>query len=444
MSRHIDLIGQIKPINNQQFAIADVNDLRGGYIQLETLLEMQAFKNTDKLREGMICYIKEGVDGNNMFQLINNEWIPWIVQGSGGSSIKVVETLAELENLAFEYKGQIIFVNEVNELRYYNGTGWASFSKYYIQDSPPTDLGGIWIDTSTNKEHLNSNTVIQELLQVISVLEAKVKKLEFAFQSQMDFGDFRNNKYYEYDGHTAVEPDYGTSPEEDDQIQQDFINNGIDFEKEPVEYKEELPNAMHLCIKSGTYAEMLVNEKDFLPKELLWCYDKQQLWIKDPKTYKLVQIGSAGGGGGIEPPIPDYMEGILQEVIGSGSSAKTRIVGIEFADMSNKDNVYRVGIRDGKLDVYDYRLDKNMLAGNTQTAAEDIYFNETYFPIVPAEMGSTTSPKIFVNMVYCGAGNGQYSYCPVSHNFVELSNTGNKDVNLKGLYLHYTERDTND
>lgn len=442
MGRSIDIIGQIKPINNQKFAIADVNDLKGGYIQLENIQEMQAFKNTDKLREGMLCYIKESVDNNNMFQFINDEWIPWIINGSGGS-IKVVETLTDLENLTYEYLGQIVFVNEVNELRYYNGSNWASFSKYYIQDTPPTDTGGIWIDTSTNKEHLTSNTVIQELLQVIHVLEEKVKKLEFAFQSQMDFGDFRNNKYYEYDGHPSLEPEYGTSSEEDNAIQNDFIENGLNVDIEPVEYKEELPNAKHLCIKSGTYAEMRVNEKDFLPKELLWCHDKQQLWIKDPVTYKLIQIGSSSGPGP-EPPIPDYMEGILTEVIGSGSSAKTRITGIEFADMSNKDNVYLISVKDGKLDVHDYRLDKNMLAGNTQTAAEGIYFNETYFPIVPAEMGNTTSPQIYINMVYCGDINGKYDYCPVSHNFIELSNIGRKDLNLKGLYLHYTERGTND
>ena len=65
---------------------------------------------------------------------------------------------------------------------------------------------------------------------------------------------------------------------------------------EPTEYEEYLPNAKHICIKSGTYAEMQANKGDFLPKELLWCYDTQTLWIKDPKTYKLIKIGSTGGG----------------------------------------------------------------------------------------------------------------------------------------------------
>lgn len=444
MSGYIDLIGQLKPINNQKFAIADVNDLKGGYIQVEKVSEMTTF-NPAKIKEGMLCYVKEGVDNQHMFQFINGNWIPWVIQGNGGEdvSIKTIDTLQELEELAYEYMGQIVFVNEVNELRYFNGATWASFSKYYVQDTPPTDLGGIWIDTSENKEHLSSNTVIQELLQVINVLEAKVKKLEFAFQSQIDLGNFENNKFRDYDGHTAVEPEYGTSEEEDIQTQKEFLENGISTEIEPIEYNSKLPNAKHLCIKSGTYSEMIKNQEDFLPKELLWCYDRQQLWIKDPKTYKLIQIGSAGIGElppEEEPTIPDYMEGILTEVIGSGESAKTKITGIEFADMSNKDNSYLISIKNGKLDVHDCRLDKNILAGNAQTStAQAGYFSDLYFPIPANEVGTTRSPKIFINMVYRGADNDEYSYCPVSHNFVELSNTGNKDLNLKGLYLHYTE-----
>nr|DAK03666.1 MAG TPA: hypothetical protein [Bacteriophage sp.] len=36
------------------------------------------------------------------------------------------------------------------------------------------------------------------------------------------------------------------------------------------------------------------------------------------------------------------MEGILTEVIGSGSQAKTKIIGIEFADMTNKENTFLI------------------------------------------------------------------------------------------------------
>jgi hypothetical protein len=68
------------------------------------------------------------------------------------------------------------------------------------------------------------------------------------------------------------------------------------------------------------------------------------------------------------------MEQILTEVIGVGSAAKTKIVGIEFADMTNKENTYLVRVKDGKLDVHDYRLDQNNLAGNAQTLGTGIYY----------------------------------------------------------------------
>jgi hypothetical protein len=42
------------------------------------------------------------------------------------------------------------------------------------------------------------------------------------------------------------------------------------------------------------------------------------------------------------------------------------------------------------------------LAGNAQTAGTGIYYTTPYFPIISEEVGSKDSPKIYVNMVYCG------------------------------------------
>lgn len=70
MSEYIELIAELKPKNNQTYAIADVNDLRGGYIQVDTVAEMEAFLTTNKLKEGMLCYVKQSANGVHMFQLI--------------------------------------------------------------------------------------------------------------------------------------------------------------------------------------------------------------------------------------------------------------------------------------------------------------------------------------------------------------------------------------
>ena len=137
------------------------------------------------------------------------------------------------------------------------------------------------------------------------------------------------------------------------------------------------------------------------------------------------------------------MDQILTEVIGTGSAAKTKIVGIEFADMSDKTLTYRVQVNDGKLEVVDYRLDTNTLAGNAQVVATGEYYTAPYFPIIADNTGNSTSPMIYVNMVYCGNDSGEKDFNPCSHNFIELSNLSKVDINLKGLYLHYTERNTN-
>jgi hypothetical protein len=87
---------------------------------------------------------------------------------------------------------------------------------------------------------------------------------------------------------------------------------------------------------------MKAHEEDFAERELLWCYDTQTLWIKDPKTYKLIKIGATGGGE--DPEIDDdIMDGIIQQTIAS----KQRIVGIEFADMANTSNLYMLRVKNG-------------------------------------------------------------------------------------------------
>lgn len=68
MSEYIEIISQLKPKNNQTYAIADVNDLKGGYIQVETISEMQAFLSTNKLKEGMLCYVRAVENDLHMYQ----------------------------------------------------------------------------------------------------------------------------------------------------------------------------------------------------------------------------------------------------------------------------------------------------------------------------------------------------------------------------------------
>ena len=70
MSEYIELISQLVPKNNGNFPLADVNDLKGGYIQVDTIAEMEAFLLTTKLKEGMLCYVKSDITNRHMYQYL--------------------------------------------------------------------------------------------------------------------------------------------------------------------------------------------------------------------------------------------------------------------------------------------------------------------------------------------------------------------------------------
>lgn len=436
----IEIISELLPKNNAKFALMDVNNLRGGYIQVNTLSEMEAFlKYRDRLKEGMLCYVKNSPTNDHMYQYNNGVWQLWGGQGgSGGSGYGsiVVDTLLDLENPDYKLTGQIAFVRDLDSLRFYNGTYWESFSKIYIQETPPDDFGGIWIDISEKRDFLKSDAVIQGLLSTIAILQAKIEKMEYAFNHHMDFGDFTNNNFHAFDDTPGIEPDYSGSSEEEDNLKQEENNNTeLADAIEPVEYKEWSANCRHLSVKSGKFEEMQANKDDFAPSELLWCYDTQQLWIKDPKTFKLIQIGSAGTG--VNPDLPeDIMEGIIQQ--------GEKIAGIKFVDMINPDKSYLVEVQNGDWNFYDESQDtSNLPNSNSQTVATEgdlTYYTTGYEPKPSGSTADKPNPMLFINMVYCGGNDSnENSYNPCDYNFIELANLTTSDVNLNGLYLHYTE-----
>ena len=289
--------------------------------------------------------------------------------------------------------------------------------------------------------------VLSHMLDVISILQDKINKLEWALETQLDFGDFKNNHYNEYNTYaTPVKPGGEDEEENDELVTSDpgLPNRKELIETEPEHYKEMLPNAKHLCIKSGLYSEMIENADDFLPSELLWVEDRKQLWIKDALTNKLIQIGSQGDGGydPVDPVDPEIMK---QIIVNTDSSGKEKIYGINFGDMANKDRRYEYQLRvdDGKLVLYDLKLEESLINDIAQTPSKKVlgYFEDLYTPITS---GNKKSPLIYINSMYTGGKGTSKSYQPCSHSFIEISNLTPVPLNLKGLFLHYTERNTGD
>ena len=121
----------------------------------------------------MLCYVKYVEDDIHMFIYRDQGWEVWEGQGGsggGGLSLVVVTDLVELATkTALQVRGQLVYINSLDDLRFWNGQYWESFRKIYIQDTPPDDKGGIWIDTS-EKGYNSSSDVIQDMLRVINIL----------------------------------------------------------------------------------------------------------------------------------------------------------------------------------------------------------------------------------------------------------------------------------
>lgn len=187
-------------------------------------------------------------------------------------------------------------------------------------------------------------------------------------------------------------------------------------EYKPTYYSESTPNVKHLIIKSAqTEKEIKDNILNLCDNELVWCEGNNGLYIRSKG--KIVKInGTASGGDNNNDD--DIMNGIISngEYIGS----------IDFVSTSNK--VYRMKVNDyGKMEVYTSNLD-----------SPDEVYESKYAEGV--DINALFVDKFFINSFYCG-GEGddinEHSFNPCSHNFVELSNLTDNDINLNGFSLQY-------
>lgn len=277
---------------------------------------------SDHLKEGMLCYVKDATVSTHFSIYRNGTWQNWEGQTSGGSvSVLEYDTVQSLENdESIRDIGRICYVKETDDLRWYDGSLWRTFMRIYIQDTEPSDKGGLWIDTSDD-HHLNADTVIQNLQEAINVLQARIDRLEY-MNKEIDPGDFSNN---EVDSNT----DDQEEPTDDAVASTEQDDTEIQLQKQTAEY---VPNTKANKSKHGTYAEMIANKDNIASSQLLWLTDKHELYIKDPVDMKLYLVGSTTSGGDSgDNNNNNTVDGILTSVI----NGKTKITGIELVDTSD-------------------------------------------------------------------------------------------------------------
>lgn len=270
-----------------------------------------------------------------------------------------------------------------------------------IDDFAPADINDIWAEDDEKSIPEYKNEDLKSITDALKALSQVVGKHEYAFNNHINPGTFVNNAVDDIMSVEAEAPEGIVSIEETEEYP---------------EYSEDYnTTAKHISIKSGFYTQLLENREKFVDNELLWCIDTQRLYIKSEGGLVWLNKGSAGGGSGD---------------ISSDDLDNLDTIGL----VAPSGQIYRIKVNDnGTLVVYKKQLDTPQPEPSGVNVENDWeYVTNLYIE------------KFYINSVYCGgiiADEHSYNYC--SHNFVELSNLTDSDINLKGLSIQYTSSGKN-
>lgn len=184
------------------------------------------------------------------------------------------------------------------------------------------------------------------------------------------------------------------------------------------------PTVRHISIKMGTWEQLTANLLNFVPGELMWCTDRNRLYIY--VNGALVVISGNGGGDPYEDETMTELEikNLIHKELQQVESIGFIPVGSDTPKYTAKVDQY------GRLIVYEMGLDNKAEKRNTSIS-----------PYYMAESAGYSG--LHVNSFYLGGDGDEHSYQPCSHNFVELGNSlvgtngKGKDISLEGYYLCY-------
>lgn len=274
----------------------------------------------------------------------------------------------------------------------------------YVQDDPPANTKGLWIDTSKTGRAIEEDPALAGIIESIKMinqyLDTIVRQRDLIINPGPVTNTFTAAMLKEYE---PIDPNEIAT-----KLNINVCAIGtVSDEPESEEYE---PNTKAVRASYGTLQEIQDHFQELVDYELIIATDVKRLYTKiNGEPVNLT--GSSGGGGGSI----DY-------------EALDKLDTIGFVSPSGQ--IYRVKVNDnGQMIVYKKELDTDQAeptGGQEDPSTGWIYVTTLYLQ------------KLYINSLYCGGiTSDEYSYNPCSHNFVELSNLTGKDVSLKGLSLQY-------
>ena len=217
----IELISTITTKNNGGYAIVLSNEIKGG-IHSKTTIAGRDSITTDRLQEGMLCYVSEE---KKYYQWTEEGWSDFTVangdsDGSGGNvsgddmGMYRVDTYEDMMNinplnLKNGFFCHVVNDKEKNHFYYYSNGKWKSFNtrnQVWIGNTPPDDKSCLWVDTrnmvidddpsditmDSYPTFIDTN-LMQYMKEQIQTLHNKIKELQKIIQNGNFGGGGGNN-----------------------------------------------------------------------------------------------------------------------------------------------------------------------------------------------------------------------------------------------------------
>ena len=287
----------------------------------------------------------------------------------------------------------------------------------HVGPTEPQDINDIWFDTE-DETLLDGDTDenIINIKNALQKLQLDVDQLTKLITIGIVPGEVTDS--YRRDLMKGIEPEEPTipedmKPEEEEPVvptsEEDSEESGevvLDPDKPTEELAKYTVNCV--CAKRDTASNFAKNKADLVDGELLFYTDRGKFAVY--YGGKFYVAGSSADAGGSS-------SGITVDELYK--------LPLEYLMFTNGDKTYKASVdKNGEWVVKEYIEEKTIVGS------------------VSSSWGNYVSQYLCMNTIYCG-GNGSED-CLVSHNFVELANASNDDINLNGIYLLYSDNTKED
>lgn len=308
--------------------------------------------------------------------------------------ITTVKTYDNLNATDIRKAGNLVYVED--ECRYYTCADdgkWYEMPIIYIGNTEPS-TNVLWIDPNNNDIPANADKQYEEV-------KVALKELQDAFGELSKLVTLGIVPAGIHDGTRHVIMNIA-EPEKPADSPEDTIESE-DIDKPDLSWASASVPAV--CCKGGTAAEFRANMQDMIDLELVFYTDQKKFAVYYQGRFYVASggattDGSSSSGGDLN------IEQLLAMVY-------------ESQEFTNGNDNFKVSVDSDEQ----WRV-KKYSEGITKVGTQ--VTNDVYI-----------SHLLCINSLFCGKNAGENPAC--THNYVELANGSNSDINLNGIYLLYTD-----